>query len=62
MEWHIYSALLKCLSMCTHESVSKVHALKQLLRVIIKTIQAGGDGGGDADVEFKMECWNSFNN
>lgn len=44
--------------MCTHESVSKVHALKQLLRVIIKTIQAGGDGGGDAAtaVEFKMEC------
>lgn len=28
--------------MCTHESVGRVHALKQLLRVIIKTIQAGG--------------------
>lgn len=52
--------VLKCLSMCAHGSVSEVHALKQLLRVIIKTIQAVAAAA--AAVEHKMECWNSFNN
>lgn len=58
MERHSYTAQM-FVYVSTHGSVSRVHALEQLLRVIIKTIQAGGGGGAAvaaADVEFKMEC------